>query len=74
MARTVATSGENDVDQLRDKIWTKLLPSEAASEFEAQHGNANTNPREELLSREDSNVPKKQKKRKLFSKSDRAEN
>ena len=69
MARTVATSGENDVDQLLDDIWGKILPDDAAAEFESQQFNAaSSNPLDEILSRGDQNAPKKKRKLNLFGK------
>lgn len=67
MARTVATSGENDVDKLLDDIWTKILPDEAANEFESQQFNASySNPLDEILSRSSTNEPKKKRKFNIF--------
>ncbi len=75
MARTVATSGENDVDHLLDDIWKKILPDEAANEFEIQHNySQSVSALDEILSREEQEVyeePKVKKKRKLFGKSDK---
>lgn|GEM_PF-3299308 len=69
MARTVATSGENDVDKLLDNIWTKILPGQAGSEFESQEFNPELgNPLDEILSSNGNNSPKKKRKRNLFRK------
>jgi MinD-like ATPase involved in chromosome partitioning or flagellar assembly len=69
MARTVATSGENDVDQLLDDIWAKILPDEAATEFESQQFMpTSNNPLDEILSRGTENESKKKKKFGLFKK------
>ncbi len=71
MARTVATSGENDVDKLLDDIWGKILPGEAGSDYENQEFNPDlSNPLDEILSSKDNNSPKKKRKRNLFRKND----
>ena len=36
MARTVATSGENEVDSQLDKIWNKILPNNVLNEIETE--------------------------------------
>lgn len=63
MARTVATSGENEVDSLLDDIWAQLLPSEAANDFESQAYEPNyVNPMDEILGTDS----KKKKKFNIF--------
>lgn len=72
MARTVATSGENDVDHLLDDIWAKILPDEAAHEFETQQMySSSSSPLDEIFAREEVQEPKAKRKRNFFKKSDR---
>ncbi|MFN8016393.1 MAG: AAA family ATPase [Acidimicrobiia bacterium] len=69
MGRTVATSGENTVDKLLDDIWAKVLPSEAANDFESQEFNpTSSNPLDDILSRPSQNDSKKKKKFNPFKK------
>ncbi len=71
MARTIATSGENDVDKLLDGIWSKVLPGQAGNEYETQEFNPDlNNPLDEILSSNGNNSPKKKRKRNLFKKND----
>lgn len=67
MARTVATSGENDVDTLLDSIWSKLLPDDAAGEFDSQQFTPGyINPLDEILSQTTSTSGKKKRKFNIF--------
>ncbi len=67
MARTVATSGENDVDQLLDNIWTKILPGEASEEFESQEFHEGyQNPLDAILNPQTSQNKKKKRKFNFF--------
>lgn len=71
MARTVATSGENDVDKLLDDIWSKVLPGQAGTDFETQEFNPNLgNPLDEIFSVSGSSKPKKKRKMNLFKKNE----
>ena len=66
MARTVATSGENDVDQLLDDMWHKILPQESTAELDSQEFAGTQSPLDEILSSRGNDMSKKKRKFNLF--------
>ncbi len=66
MARTVATSGENDVDQLLDEMWHKILPQESTAQLDSQEFAGSQSPLDEIFSSRGNGMSKKKRKFNLF--------